>query len=198
VGLKTYLIGGLAAVAIAAGVGLYRSIVATAEARGRAAEVTAQLEAETAAFNVYKLAAEQRDSVRVAKLDSLRVIEDRLADNLALAQRRARRSVSDLDSLLAQSGVADSITRAVSETVTALEDENEACALAFENCRVRFAVQTERVVELTDGQVRRDSLIAAQRVAIDRLSAIGEPKTDLLPWAVAGAAVVIAGLAIAF
>ena len=195
--IKGYLIGGLVAVAIAATVGWYRTEIARARAQGRIEVLSVQIERRVNDYQALRDSVAERDSVRTRELARLTEQADSLDSELALARRQAQASTAELDSLLAQSGIPDSISRAVAATIASLEREAEVCSLALRNCRSQVATHIEQSSDYRSQLIKADSVILIQRQLISNLENMGRPNT-LLPWVVAGAAVAIAGAVIVF
>jgi len=169
VSIKTYLVGGLAVVAVAAVVGFYKTEMARARAQGRVEVLSAQTERLVADYQSFRELTAERDSVRTRELARLAEQADSLDSELTDARRQAQASADELDSLLAQSEIPDSILRPVRETMAALQRENEVCSLALKNCRTTLTVYMERASDQGQQLIKADSLILAQRELVSNL-----------------------------
>jgi len=196
-GIKSYAIGALVLVAVGAAVGWYRTEMARARAQGRIEVLSVQIDRQVEDYTAFRDSVAERDSARSRELARLAEQADSLDSELTLARRQAQASTAELDSLLAQSSIPDSILRAVSAAMASLRKENEICTLALRNCRDQVGTQIERSSDYERQLIKADSVILIQRQLISNLENMGQRST-LLPWIVAGAAVAIAGAVIVF
>lgn len=195
--MKTYLMGGLIAIAIAAGLGWYRTEVARARAQGRIEVLSVQVNELATSYQAFKDSVAERDSLRNAEQARLAERADSLDAALVVQRRLAQHSRKELNDLLAQSGVPDSVSRAVDATIEKHEREVETCSLAYQNCRQRLNIETERAMDYRAQLMKADSLNAAQKNVIAQLKDLGQP-SNTLPWIIAGVAVALAGAVIVF
>jgi hypothetical protein len=92
------------------------------------------------------------DSLLGEVVDSLTELEDLAVDlehELTLANQRAVRRVTRVDTILADSTIADSVRDAVNEALDAAQDEVNACILVLNNCKDQNSLLKEQLARDT-------------------------------------------------
>jgi chromosome segregation ATPase len=197
-GIKEYFIGGLALALTALAINWYRGKIDQARLQGQLEEVLIDLEAARTARDSVEAELVPVIEQLTVERDSLSERQDTLAANLRIAHRSARVWRTRYDEVRndSTSTVAE-MMEAADSAVATLADEAQDCSLALRNCGTITANLEEENAAMNDRFKAVRDLSIEQGRTIEALQAV-QPKTNLLPWAIAAVSLALTVLVVVF